>query len=37
MHLLFDVGPVYYFDTMGNGGFSPIRTKFNLGFNAKKW
>jgi len=37
MHLLFDVGPVYYFDTKGNSGFFPIMLQLNLGFNAKKW
>ncbi|MCW1736251.1 hypothetical protein, partial [Anaerorudis cellulosivorans] len=37
MHLLFDMGPVYYFDTKGNSGFFPIMLQLNLGFNAKKW
>ncbi len=35
MHLLFDVGPVYYFDTKGNNGFFPIMLQLNLGFNLK--
>ena len=37
MHLLFDVGPVYYFDTKGNRGFFPIMIQLNFGFNTKKW
>ena len=35
-HLLFDIGPHYYFDTNGNGGFFPIMFQLNLGFNLKK-
>lgn len=35
-HLLFDVGPQYYFDTNGNGNFWPIMLQINLGFNLKK-
>ncbi len=37
IHFLFDVGPVYYFDTKGNGGFFPIMLQLNVGFNVKKW
>ncbi len=37
MHLLFDVGSVYYFDTKGNNGFFPIMLQLNIGFNVKKW
>jgi len=37
MHLLLDIGPVYYFDTKGNNGFFPIMLQLNLGFNAKNW
>lgn len=32
-HLLFDVGPIYYFDTKGNGHFFPIMLQLNLGFD----
>ena len=35
-HLLFDVGPQYYFDTNGNGNFWPIMLQLNLGFDFKK-
>lgn len=35
-HLLFDVGPQYYFDTNGNGNIWPIMLQLNLGFNFKK-
>lgn len=35
-HLLFDLGPQYYFDTNGNGGIWPIMIQLNLGFNMKK-
>ena len=35
-HLLFDIGPHYYFDTNGNGGFFPIMLQLNLGINLKK-
>ncbi len=37
IHLLFELGSVYYFDTKGNSGFFPIMLQLNLGFNAKKW
>lgn len=37
MHLLFDVGSVYYFDSKGNNGFFPIMIQLNIGFNVKKW
>lgn len=36
-HLLFDVGPVYYFDMIGNNGFFPIVLQLNIGFDLKKW
>lgn len=36
-HLLFDMGPVYYFDTKGNTGFFPIMLQLNIGFDIKKW
>jgi hypothetical protein len=32
-HLLFDVGPQYYFDTNGNGNVWPIMFQLNLGFD----
>jgi len=32
-HFLFDLGPVYYFDTKGNSGFFPIMMQLNLGYN----
>lgn len=32
-HLLFDVGPQYYFDTNGNGNIWPIMLQLNLGFD----
>ena len=32
-HLLFDIGPQYYFDTNGNAGFFPIMIQLNLGFD----
>ncbi|CAM1341609.1 hypothetical protein [Tenacibaculum amylolyticum] len=32
-HLLFDVGPIYYFDTKGNHNFFPIMVQLNLGFD----
>lgn len=35
-HLLFDVGPQYYFDTNGNGNIWPIMLQLNLGFNLKR-
>jgi hypothetical protein len=34
-HLLFDVGPQYYFDTNGNGNIWPIMFQLNLGFDLK--
>lgn len=37
MHLLFDVGPAYYFDTKGNSGFFPLMVQLNIGFNVKDW
>lgn len=37
MHLLFDVGPAYYFDTKGNNGFFPFMIQLNIGFNVKNW
>lgn len=35
INLLFDVGPVYYFDTHGNAGFYPIMLEFNIGYNFR--
>ncbi len=35
-HLLFDVGPQYYFDTNGNGNIWPIMLQLNLGFDLKR-
>ena len=35
-HLLFDIGPIYYLDTKGNGNFYPILLQLNLGFDLKK-
>jgi len=32
-HLLFDIGPQYYFDTKGNGNIWPISIQLNLGFD----
>ncbi|MDT0644974.1 hypothetical protein RM553_19230 [Zunongwangia sp. F363] len=32
-HLLFDVGPQYYFDTEGNANIFPIMFQLNLGFD----
>ena len=32
-HLLFDIGPQYYFDTEGNGGVYPIMAQLNLGID----
>ncbi|GGG97807.1 hypothetical protein GCM10011416_14810 [Polaribacter pacificus] len=34
-HLLFDVGPQYYFDTNGIGNLWPIMFQLNLGFDLK--
>lgn len=33
VHMLVNLGPVYYFDTKGNGGFYPIMAEFNVGYN----
>ncbi|AEM71952.1 hypothetical protein Murru_2930 [Allomuricauda ruestringensis DSM 13258] len=33
IHFLFDIGPQYYFDTKGNGGFFPIMVQINIGLN----
>ena len=33
IHLLFDVGPQYYFDVEGNSGFLPVFLQLNVGFN----
>ena len=35
-HFLFDIGPVYYFDTKGNGGFWPFNLQLNFGIDLKK-
>lgn len=32
-HLLFDIGPQYYFDTEGNGNIWPLMIQLNLGFD----
>lgn len=32
-HLLFDIGPQYYFDTVGNGNFWPLMIQLDLGFD----
>lgn len=32
-HLLFDIGPIYYFDINGNNGFFPLMIQLNLGFD----
>jgi len=37
IHLLFDVGPVYYFDSKGNCGIFPIVVQLNVGYNLKKF
>lgn len=34
-HFLFDVGPIYYFDTNGKGYIFPIMFQINLGFDLK--
>ncbi|NCT09113.1 MAG: hypothetical protein GW772_03410 [Flavobacteriia bacterium] len=34
-HFLFDVGPIYYFDTNGKGYIFPIMFQLNLGFDLK--
>lgn len=36
MHLLFDIGPYYYFDTKGNNGFFPLIFQINIGFNLSR-
>lgn len=36
VHLLFDIGPQYYFDNKGNGNLWPIAIQLNLGFDLKK-
>ena len=33
LHLLFDIGPQYYFDTNGNGNIWPLMIQLNLGFD----
>jgi hypothetical protein len=33
VHYLFDVGPVYYFDTKGNSGILPVMIQLNVGYN----
>ena len=33
LHLLFDIGPQYYFDTEGNGNIWPIMIQINLGID----
>ncbi len=33
IHLLFDIGPQYYFDTIGNSGFFPLMIQINIGLN----
>lgn len=37
VHFLFDIGPVYYFDTKENSGFFPFVIQCNIGFNVKSW
>ena len=32
-HLLFDLGPQFYFDSEGNHGFWPLMPQINFGFN----
>lgn len=32
-HLLFDIGPQFYFDSKGNTGFWPITPQINIGFD----
>lgn len=32
-HFLFDIGPQYYFDTVGNGNIWPLNVQINLGFD----
>lgn len=33
---LVDIGPQYYFDSLGNDGFFPFMVQINLGFNLSK-
>ncbi|WP_228236851.1 hypothetical protein [Allomuricauda sp. M10] len=33
LHFLFDIGPQYYTDTVGNSGFFPIMIQINIGLN----
>lgn len=33
VNLLFNLGPLYYFDMKGNGGFYPIMFEINIGYN----
>lgn len=33
---LVDIGPQYYFDSIGNSGFFPFMVQLNLGFNLSK-
>lgn len=35
IHLLFDLGPVYYFDTNGTGNVFPLILQLNIGYNLK--
>lgn len=32
-HFLFDMGPIYYFDTNGEGYYFPLMIQLNLGFD----
>ncbi len=34
-NFLFDVGPIYYFDTEGTGNIFPLIIQLNLGYNIK--
>lgn len=36
-HLLFNTGPVYFFDMKGNHYFFPVTMELNIGFNMKSW
>ncbi len=36
-HFLFELGPVYYFDASGNGGFFPLTLDLKFGFNLFSW
>lgn len=33
INMFFNVGPVYYFDTKGHGGFYPLMIELNIGYN----